>query len=145
MFSSFKSHLNMVSAEIILVDSNTNIDMFLFMALLGEPFFASFKREIHRAGFRRAGLWPVASNRLLGVQRPANSMLNKTLSVGALEETFQKRCIVYKEKVRTVLGSDAQILNCGYVDTKNGCVITSETVTDMARSKHATDVIRRDQ
>lgn len=79
---------------------------------------------------------------MLGARRPATAAVNKFLSLEKLEVLFEEWFAEYKDKV---LGSDARLLNCGYVDTTSGCVMTSDTVMHITRSKRAADVRKRAQ
>lgn len=65
---------------------------------------------------------------------------SRNQNLNELEELFCKRCEEYKEKI---LGSDASMMYCGFVDTDNGFGMTAEHVLHIMRAKRAADIAKR--
>ena len=79
------------------------------------------------------GLWPVDSSKLLNVEWPTNGTSSATfLIVEELQAAYEAKRIHLRSET---LGADAKMLDCGYVDTANGCVMTLANVLDLMRKR----------
>lgn len=96
--------------------------------IVREAYENSFTKTNVQASFRRAGLWPLNAKTLIGELRLASAAADgPILTVDMSEKRFEER----RKDVRDiVLGCDAEILECGYVDTANGCVMTAGRVME---------------
>ena len=140
LFSVFKQSLNRIINNITLSEEQRELNMFDICALLSRAYEESFTPSNIRAGFRRAGVWPVDATRILNVSRPLNSCPNaEILTVEQLAAEFEKKRVAFRDHV---LGSDAVMMDNGYVDTTKGCVMTSENVLKLVREKKRQDHLR---
>ena len=57
----------------------------------------------------------------------------KVLTVEQLSDAYDSERVQLRN---ATLGADGKMLDCGYFDAKNGCVMTSETVLDIMRKRH---------
>ena len=65
----------------------------------------------------------------LSVNRPSDGTSNAIVfTVEPLQDAYDSKRFQLRN---ATLGADAKMLDYGYVDTKNGCVMTSATVLDL--------------
>lgn len=142
LFGSFKKHLNEGILLAARRDRVDRFDTFEFCALLRSAFYAAFTRKNIIASFRRSGICPFDASRLLSVALPRSAKnVAEIVSVQDLEDLYEER----RRAVRTsILGADAQIASCGYLDTSNGLVLTSARAMELAREKAGRDREKRE-
>ena len=103
----------------------------------------SFARSNIMAGFRRAGLRPLDVSCLLDTPRPASAACGAPIiSVESLEKAYQENRL---ELRNATLGTDAKMLDCGYVNSQNGCVMTSGTVLELMQKKECEQRKKREE
>ena len=132
-FSVFKNELNSNLFSISTVQGGNGLDLFDICGILCEAYNNTFLSSNITAGFRRAGIWPLnESNSLFEGLLENASNDARLLSVDELQVLFSARREEYREKV---LGSGAVVGLSGFIDTTNGCVITSDNVLRLVREK----------
>lgn len=83
------------------------------------------------------------AGRLLGVLRPrAADRVAEIVGVDELSELLERKRAALRS---TVLGDEATVHACGFLDTSNGLLLTSELAMGLARGKAARDKERREQ
>ena len=133
-FAAFKAALNRCVRDTAQTAPDKAWDIFDVCALLREAKVSSFNSKNVMASFRRCGVWPCDSMRLLGVPRPTDDIQSQALcSVEQLVHLLEER---RSDLRRRILGDTATILHNGAFDTTNGCVMTSRHVMDLVRKKH---------
>ena len=109
--------------------------------MLTHAFSKSFTAHNIGTGFRRAGICPFDASQLLGSPRPESAdQVDNILSVPELERLLEEKRSAMR---RAVLGDDATITYCGFIDTSKGAVLTSAKDLCLAREKHRTDAEKR--
>ena len=141
VFSSFKNALNEAVNLSVSKSYSNDWDVFSFCSMLTHAFNKAFTAHNITTGFRRAGIWPFDASQLLGIPRPQSSNDADTMvSVSELERLLElKRA----EMRHAVLGEDATITDCGFIDTSKGAVLTSERALYLAKGKMKSDASRR--
>ncbi len=121
--------------ERLLAASTDKVDRFgdCFSRCACTAFYAAFTRGKTQASFTSRGIWLLDASRLLGVLRPRSAaQVSQTVVVDALQN-------LYEQKLRDVrlsmLGADAKMTSCGYLDTSNGLVFTSPQAMKLERKK----------
>ena len=133
VFSVFKNALNDAVSNCSGFKNERKLDLYDLCGILKQAYHVAFTRANIKSGFRRAGLWPVDSSKLINVERPADATSAATfLTVEELQAAYEAKRI---ELRNATLGEDAKMLDCGYVDTSNGCVMTSANVLDLMRKR----------
>eukprot|EP00171_Calliarthron_tuberculosum_P002526 IDg2526t1 len=141
LFGVFKRRLNEAVQLAGSADNADQVDAFAFCAMMRFAFYKAFTRQNIQASFTRAGLWPLDATRLLSVPRPRSaSNVAETIAVDALQMLYEQK----REAVRTsILGDDAKVGQCGFLDTTNGLVLTSARSMELVRAKFKADTDRR--
>ena len=133
LFSVFKNALNDAVSNCSGFKDERKLVLFDLCGIMKHAYHVAFTRTNITSGFRRAGLWPVDSSKLLNVERPANGTSSATfLTLEELQTAYEAKRIQLRCET---LGADAKMLDCGYVDTANGCVMTSANVLDLMRKR----------
>lgn len=142
LFSAFKGALNKtVHACMGNLDQHA-IDIFDMCKIIRQAYETSFTNKNIRASFLRCWIWPLDVGRLLGEPRPASSAVDAPiLDVDKLSDLFEKKRAATQSKK---LGDDATIMDCGYVDTQNGCVMTADFFMTLIREKKGHDRNKKD-
>ena len=95
-----------------------------FARMITSAFYTSFTRPIIISSFRRSGVCPLDSTRLLNVSRLKSvDEPYKLISVDELE-----KLIVSKRRSdrRRILGEDVNVTRIGFIDTENGALVNSK-------------------
>eukprot|EP00171_Calliarthron_tuberculosum_P002273 IDg2273t1 len=135
-FSVFKNALNEALNAAASTDKLDVYNTFDLCGMLKTAFEPAFSEQNIKSSFARSGIWPLDPSRLLRVPRPAASTnLSSVLSVEKLQEMLDVKLNAAR---RAVIGEDAELLSCGYVDTTSGAVVTSTRAMQLAadRAKH---------
>jgi len=132
LFGSFKRALNNKMSDISSRDGMSNWDVFTLCSLMMSAYADAFTSKNVKAGFRRSGIWPLDSSRLLSTPRPAAPNNLETI-LGK-----EQRAALFEEK-RTemrsiILGTDAVLQSTGYIVTTCGEVMTSSNEMALMRA-----------
>eukprot|EP00171_Calliarthron_tuberculosum_P006070 IDg6070t1 len=141
LFASYKAKLREALVSAVREGTADKIDVFEYCALMRAAYEEAFTSKVIKSSFLRAGVWPLNPSRLLSAPLPRSA--NDVGNIIGVEEIRA----LYEEKTRAaraaVLGSDARVLSCGYLDTSNGLVLTSARAMELARKKMQHDKARR--
>lgn len=142
-FSSLKGHLRKIANECVTLSNTSDLDMFDFFAIFGTACRRSFTQKVIASGFRRSGLWPIDATRIINKPLPSTNSGNEQnlCTVSEMSKQLEARRVELRNKI---LGSDAQMLSCGFVDTTNGCTLTSDRAYALAVEKSRTDIEKRE-
>lgn len=91
VFSSFKGSINETLQTFLLAAPERSINLYGFCAVLSGAYRTAMTKSNIPASFRRAGLWPLDRQHILGIPRPAsNRPRAKILSPRDLEVLFKR-------------------------------------------------------
>lgn len=117
--------------------------IFDFCALINVAYQRGLSPQNTRAGFARAGIWPIDPSKLLGQPRPATSEINAPfLSVEELMVCMEARRVGLRTQN---LGENATITASGFIDTQKGFVVTSARALELAELKSDGDHKKREK
>ena len=129
LFAAFMGALNNAVSSCSGFCDGRTLDHFHLCSVMGKAYEVSFVRSNFMAGFRRARLWPLDGSRLLDTLRPASAACGAPIiSNESLEKAYQEKRL---ELRNATLGTDAKMLDCGYVNSHNEYVMTSATVLEL--------------
>lgn len=140
-FSVFKNALNKSLNAAASTDKLDVYDSFDFCGMLKSAFWPAFTEQNNKSAFVRSGIWPLEPFRLLSVPRPATaSNTSCVLLVSELRKKMDEKLCAAR---RAVIGEDAVLLACGYVDTSRGAVVTSTRAMQLAADRARLDEVAR--
>ena len=132
VFAAFKAAISKALQTCVIAAPQSMFSLYDFCAVLKDAYLQSFSCANIKASFRRSGLWPLDRTRLIGVPRPATAGENaEMLSTEELELLFKRKQDVAR---KSILGDDAVMQASGFIDTKNGCVVTSDKASSLIES-----------
>lgn len=106
-----------------------------------EAYALSFTGENVRKSFAKTGIYPLDSTKLIGVARPLSETCPEVISTPEemelmLEEKRQKR--------RDSSGVAPVILSRGFLNTKQGLVLTSAEAMNLVRTKERQEARKKE-
>ena len=118
------------------------MDMFDFCVIFRHACRLSLTQRVIMSGFRKSGLWPLDPSRIMEKPHPETHSTDEPvlLSPEKLHEKYNRRCFELRNQI---LGSDSLISACGFIDTRNGCVVTSDKAFGLAVKKFGYDRAKR--
>ncbi len=127
VFGSFKNAMRRITDETVQPLEAHRLTMYDFCTIMRSAYHYSFART------NRVGLWPFSPQRVLNTTLPRDTNDTSTLiAADALMNLFeQKRAAVHEQ----VFGSTIEVLDCGFVNTSRGAVLTSDAALSSARRK----------
>ena len=133
LFGAFKQALNQVISELMAPDRDDVWTMYEFCSMMKTAYENSFTPSNIRSSFRRAGICPTDPTRLLSVPRPASAECpNEVKTVMQMEAMMKEKNCQFRSRI---LGSGAQIGSSGWIDTRNGSVLTSAHAMQLMRQR----------
>ena len=109
LFSVFKAALNKALAATINANVQSQIDSFMFLAMLRYAYKEAATSASIRVSFRRCGMWPLNAARLFNQPRPHD--VDEIDTILSPEELRQKLEEKYADARRNMLGGDVVVLN----------------------------------
>eukprot|EP00171_Calliarthron_tuberculosum_P006015 IDg6015t1 len=141
VFSAFKNALNESLNAAASSDCLDVYDTFDFCGMLSSAFRKYFTPENVISSFRRSGIWPLDSSKLLSSPCPASEAeIYRVLTPIDLQRLLE----VNLRAARTaVLGDDAVLLTNGFIDTRQGAVVPSDRALQLTTLKSSQDKKQR--
>ena len=136
VFQPFKSQLNTTIRCVCSVYMDNVFDVFDLCRFMTSAYTCAFTGDIIRKSFAKTGIYPFDSAKLIGVHRPLNETCESVaVSLQEMELLLEEK----RERRREGSTIAPVVMRKGYLDTKQGLVLTSNEALRLIRRKEEDD------
>jgi DDE superfamily endonuclease len=139
IFSPFKQALNKHTHCLSATTGYAPFDVFDFAKMMSAAFDDAFTIQNIKSAFRKTGLWPLNSERLLSMPLPMDRQNRSTIvSVTDMQVMLDEK----RKKLREGMCIQPAVIKRGFVDTSAGLELTQPDVMRLVEARENTERVK---